>query len=70
MTDELADGGCPDGFQSTYRSRGMTEAEANRERVLKISIHIPLARYDGIWFIVAGVRGISIHIPLARYDRR
>ena len=55
-------------FQSTYRSRGMTNRSAQKTHSIIISIHIPLARYDYYKLVTKGSHEISIHRPLARYD--
>ena len=55
-------------FQSTYRSRGMTQLASAWSDTHVISIHIPLARYDDMQNEIDAWIRISIHIPLARYD--
>ena len=47
----------------------MTQAHHKEFYNTKISIHIPLARYDLSGDYLDMLKPISIHIPLARYDR-
>ena len=46
----------------------MTQAHHKEFYNTKISIHIPLARYDLSGDYLDMLKPISIHIPLARYD--
>ena len=56
-------------FQFTCPSRSTTPVIRKRIKTPIVSIHVPLAEHDLIFFSIATASAVSIHVPLAEHDR-